>query len=194
MKGCFIPTCRATIHSKNQSCSFLDSTAVLGILREVFPKQLCEFSENSLFWSSFASLLRECWGNSSFWSSFVNSGGILLCLVVWFQIAVEILENGLGVNWKWKSHRKRVLVGGEGQRSNAAKWELEKVLLLAQKTVQETFCPVKGTLLFLLLYSTDCWIELCSENLIIKFNSIVNSRFAAVQMARFFLALVFICI
>jgi hypothetical protein len=141
MKGCFRPTWRATTHSENQSCSFLDSTAALGILREVFPKQLCEFSENSLFWSSFTSLLRECWGNSSFWRRFVNSGGILLCLVVWFRIAVEILENGLGVNWKWKSQRKGVLVGGEGQRSNAAKWELEKVLLLAQKTVQETFLP-----------------------------------------------------
>ncbi len=34
---------------------------------------------------------------------------------------MEILENGLGVNWKWKSQRKGVLVGGEGQRSNAAK-------------------------------------------------------------------------
>jgi hypothetical protein len=34
---------------------------------------------------------------------------------------VEILDNGLEVNWKWKSPRKGVLVGGGGQRSNAAK-------------------------------------------------------------------------
>jgi hypothetical protein len=34
---------------------------------------------------------------------------------------VEILENGLGVNWKWKLQRQGVSVGGEVQRSTAAK-------------------------------------------------------------------------